>query len=361
MRTHPALLLSFLLGACAVSDDAALPGSLEGSRVAIDTRGGSEELVFLARNLPAAAADQLREAAPNVRIVTGLSPEEAIERATEFHGADARYASPSFLMRAARLRWLQAMSAGVDRYVSIPGLAQRTEIVFTNMAGVHGPAIADHVFAMLLALTRDMRGVLDSARGASWSVVPGPMTPTTLEGRTLFVVGLGGIGNQVARRGHGFGMRVVATKRTLGTTPPWVDELGSPDATDRFLAEADVVAICLPLTEETHGMFDAKALARLPRGAILVNVGRGAIVDTDALVEALESGHLAGACLDVTDPEPLPPEHRLWQLPQVIITPHSSSRAALTGTRRMALLVENMRRFGAGEGLLNVVDPRRGY
>ena len=339
----------------------ALPGSLEGARVALATDGGARPLVYLAGRMDAEERAALAAAAPNVRVLSGLSGEEALARAGEVHGADARYATPEFLAAARELRWLQSMSAGVERYVAVAGLAERPEVVLTNMAGVHGPAIADHVFALLLALTRDLRGVLDSARGSNWEVTAGPIAPTALEGRTLFVAGLGGIGNEVARRGHGFGMRVIATQRTPDARPPWVDELGGPDDHARFLERADVVAICLPLTDATRGLFDERAFESMRPGAFLINVGRGAIVDTDALVAALESGRLAGAGLDVTDPEPLPPEHPLWDLPQVVITPHDASRAELTGERRRALLLENMRRFGAGEPLLNVVDRSAGY
>ncbi|HVS17774.1 MAG TPA: D-2-hydroxyacid dehydrogenase, partial [Planctomycetota bacterium] len=334
----------------------ALAGSPEGARAALETDGGTRSLVFLSGRMDAEDLAELAALAPNVRVLSGLSAEEAMARADEVHGADARYATPEFLAAARELRWLQSLSAGVEHYLAVEGLEARPEIVLTNMAGVHGPAIADHVFALLLVLTRDLRGVLDSARGSNWEVPAGPIAPGTLEGRTLYVAGLGGIGNEVARRGHGFGMRVVATQRTPDARPAWVDELGSPDEHLRFLERADVVAICLPLTDSTRGLFDERAFESMRPGAILINVGRGAIVDTDTLLAALESGRLAGAGLDVTDPEPLPADHPLWDLPQVVITPHNASRAELTGTRRWALMRENLRRFGAGEPLLNVVD-----
>jgi phosphoglycerate dehydrogenase-like enzyme len=363
-----ALLLACLLlpAACSGTGATALevaapPGSLEGSRVALDTGGGTRELVFLAGRMDEERRAELARAAPNVRVLSGLSPEEALARAEEVHGADARYATPEFLAAARELRWLQAMSAGVERYVGVAGLAERPEIVLTNMAGVSGPAIADHVFALLLALTRDLRGALDSARGSRWETTAGPLAPSALAGRTLFVVGLGGIGNEVARRARGFGMDVLATRRSGGAPPEWVDELGGPQDLERFLARADVVVICLPSTDETRGLFDARVFAAFKPGALLINVGRGAVVDTDALLEALETGRVAGAGLDVTDPEPLPSDHPLWALPQVVITPHCSADAELTGERQSALLLENLRRFGAGEGLLNVVDRAAGY
>jgi phosphoglycerate dehydrogenase-like enzyme len=177
----------------------------------------------------------------------------------------------------------------------------------------------------------------------------------------MFVVGLGGIGREVAQRAKGFGMRVLATRRSAVPPPPYVDQQGTADDLHRFLAEADVVVLCVPLTDETTGMISAEELALMKPGSYLVNVARGRVVVTEALVDALERGHLAGACLDVTDPEPLPAGHPLWTMPNVVITPHVSSRSALTGDRWEALYIENLRRFGAGEPLLNVVDKTAGY
>ena len=156
-------------------------------------------------------------------------------------------------------------------------------------------------------------------------------------------------------------MRVLATRRSDTPPPSFVDRQATPDKLMEMLAEADVVALCVPLTAQTERMIGARELEALKKGAYLINVGRGKVVDTDALVEALESGHLAGACLDVTDPEPLPSDHALWSMPNVVITPHMSGRSALTRERWNAVYLENLRRFGTGEPLLNVVDKAAGY
>ncbi len=156
-------------------------------------------------------------------------------------------------------------------------------------------------------------------------------------------------------------MEVLATRRSRKVPPAYVDRQGTADDLEAMLPLADVVVLCVPLTQETAGMIDAHSLGLMKPGAYLVNIARGGVVDTDALVAALESGRLAGACLDVTDPEPLPPGHPLWGMPNVVITPHVASRAALTSERRAALLEANLRRFGAGEPLLNVVDKSAGY
>lgn len=336
-------------------------GSLRNARVALP-RADRAPLVYFARELGDEQRREIERLAPGLRVVTGLSREEALARAGEAHGADAFYATPELLRAARNLVWVQAMSAGVERYLAIPELAGSERIVLTNMRGIHGPAIADHAFAMLLALTRDLPVHLAGRASGTWKREgSGVLTPIALQGRTLLVVGLGGIGTEIARRGHGFGMRVLATRRSGAGAPPFVERVAGPGDLLKLLPEADVVAIAVPLTAETERLFDRAAFAAMKPKSYLVNIARGQVVDSEALVEALRSGKLAGACLDVTDPEPLPPDHALWTFPNVVITPHSASEAELTEERRWALFRENLRRFDAGEPLLNVVDPRAGY
>jgi phosphoglycerate dehydrogenase-like enzyme len=180
-------------------------------------------------------------------------------------------------------------------------------------------------------------------------------------GRTMLVVGLGGIGTEVARRAHALGMRVIATRNSSREGPDFVARVGLPGDLAAFAAEADVVVNATPLTPETEDLFDEEFFAAMKPGGYFVSVGRGASTDTDALVDALRSGHLAGAGLDVTDPEPLPAGHPLWSMPNVIITPHVASNSDVQDEREWILAVENLRRYVAGEPLLNVVDLRRGY
>lgn len=337
-------------------------GSLRGGRVAIPMPADEpREVVFFGGSLDETTRRELSEAVPNLRLVLGLSRDEALARAGEAHGIDARYASSEFFRAAPNLRWVQSMSAGVDRYVAIEELARDDDIVLTNMKTAHGPTIADHCFAMLLSLTRDLESCAQARRDKAWRREGSGKETVSLDGKTLLVCGLGGIGTQVAKRGKGFGMHVLGTVRTLRPAPDFVDELHPGDDLDELLPRADVVAICLPLTDETGGLFNAGALARMKPGSILINVGRGKIVDSDALLAALKGGHLAGACLDVTDPEPLPSEHPLWDAPNLVLTPHVSGRAETTTERRTILLRENLRRFAAGEPLVNVVDKQAGY
>ena len=177
----------------------------------------------------------------------------------------------------------------------------------------------------------------------------------------MLVVGLGGIGSEVAQRAHAFGMTVLATRRSKAPTPPYVERQETADNLDALLPLADVVVLCVPLTPETKGLIDKRTLQLMKPGSYLVNIARGQVIDTDAMLSALQLGHLAGACLDVTEPEPLPPGHPLWELPNVIITPHVASWSTLTRDRQLQLLLSNIQRFGAGQPLLNVVDKSAGY
>jgi len=353
------LALSFLTACRAGAPVAAAPGSLRNARVAVE-RPASKLTMFVGE-LTDAQREQLAQAAPNVTIVAGLSRAQALERASEAHAIDARYATREFLDAATQLRWIQATSAGVDRYLSLAEPISRRNIVFTNMQGAYGPAIADHVFAMVLTLSRELRYYSERQAKAEWARASSDGQPFALEGLTMLVVGLGGIGTDVAERAHGFGMRVIATRRSDDGGPPFVEHVGKPSELLQLLPRADVVAICVPLTPETDKLFDARALAAMKPGAILVNIARGKVVDTQALVGALDSGKLRGACLDVTDPEPLPAEHPLWRKKNVLITPHVAADSKLSDERAWTLLRENVRRFGAGEPLYNVVDWKAGY
>jgi phosphoglycerate dehydrogenase-like enzyme len=213
---------------------------------------------------------------------------------------------------------------------------------------------------MLLSQTRCLDRIAAAKARCAWDR-DAAAGATALAGGTLLVAGLGGIGSEVARRAKAFDMTGLATVRTARAAPEHVDELATGDRLDELLPRADVVVICLPLTPETEGLFDAARIARMKRGARLVNIARGRIVDTAALLAALESGHLAGACLDVTDPEPLPAEHPLWRRDDVVITPHVASQAEITEARAWALFVANAGRFARGEPLENVVDKSAGY
>jgi phosphoglycerate dehydrogenase-like enzyme len=340
---------------------AALAGLLVvGAACAGPSPSGAQELVYLASDLSDSEIAALREVAPDVRIVSGLDSRNALEYAGQAQGVDAALVTEEFLRTSPNLRWIQSWSAGVERVVGLPGLQARDEVVLTNMAGMYGPVIAEHVFAMLLSRTRNLPAYLDADREGQWRVGDTEAL-TSLQGRTMLVVGLGGIGTEVATRAHAFGMRVLATARTPRPAPEYVEVLGVAEDLEELLPEADIIVVAVPLTEETRGMFDAATLGMAKRGAWLVNIARGGVVDTDALLNALEEGRLGAAFLDVTDPEPLPQGHPLWGRGDVFVTPHVAGYAALSDELAWDLFRENVRRFAAGEALLNVVDKEAGY
>lgn len=335
-------------------------GSTRNSVAAIPPAELPDELVYLTAGMSEEMLESILAVAPNIRIIGDLDRESALKHAAQAHGVDAHLLTSAFLDAAPNLRWAQSGSAGVDRYITIPELMSRDEIVLTNMKGMYGPVIAEHVFAMLLFRTRSLPLYQDAGRRGDWDRSPA-RTMTALQGNTMLVVGLGGIGSEIAMRADAFNVRVLATARTERPAPTYVDVLGTGPDLDGLLPQADIVVLAVPLTEETRGMIDRETIARMKDGAWLVNIARGAVVDTDALVEALDTGKIGAAFLDVTDPEPLPEGHTLWNRENVLITPHVAARAELSLERRLALTLENMRRFGSGEPLLNVVDKAAGY
>ncbi len=354
-------VLMGLVGAAHAQPEADAIGSTRNARVAYPVQGQKAELTFLAGEMTDQEVAELKAVAPNVHVLRGLSREQAMEHAAEAQGADVRFATPEFIAKAPKLVWVQAMSAGVDYLQRNRALMDTDRIVLTNMRAVHGPAIADHAMGMLLTLTRNLRVYEQAQKEGQWRQEDPPTRAVTLAGKTMLVVGIGGIGTEIAQRAHGFGMKVIATRRTDAPAPDFVSRVGKPEDLVKMLPEADVVAVCVPLTKETEHLFDEKAFGAMKPGSYLINIARGRIVDTAALVAALKSGKLAGACLDVTDPEPLPAGHELWGMKNVVVTPHIAADGELTLERRWALFKENVRRFGAGEPLLNCVDKKAGY
>jgi phosphoglycerate dehydrogenase-like enzyme len=301
----------------------------------------------------------LQQAAPGVELVPVDSLAAAVAAAPRadavigFCHADVLAAGPD-------IAWVQILSAGAERCVSVPAVRERG-ILLTNMQRVAGPVMSEHVIAMMFALGRKLPAFLAAQPEGRWDRGLAEEGMWTMEGKTVLVVGLGGIGTEVARRAQALGMTVIAIRNSRREGPPFVARVGLPGELLEFAREADFVINTAPLTEATRGMFDAAFFGAMRRGAHFVNVGRGRSVVTDALVSALRSGQVGGAGLDVTDPEPLPPEHPLWRLPNVIITPHVSARSDLGNDARWAVARENLRRYAAGERMLSVVDVERGY
>src|SRR5262245_7666011 len=264
--------------------------------------------------------------------------------------------------QAPKVRWIQLSSSGVGQIVSRMGLGD-PPVVVTNAAGLHARPLAEFVLFAMLYFAKRMPRVLADQRRHYWE----RFALDTLPGKTLGIVGFGHVGQAIARLARGAGLRILAVRRTTGS--PAGDPSASPDADLVYppsglatvLAESDYVALIVPLTPETAGLVGKTELALMKPGAILINVGRGQLVDENALVEALRAGHLGGAALDVFAQEPLPTTSPLWDLPNVIVTPHSMSTALDEKLRLVDLFCDSLRRYRAGEGLRNVFDVARGY
>jgi phosphoglycerate dehydrogenase-like enzyme len=301
---------------------------------------------------------QLQAAAPGIELVQCRNENETFERVTD---ADALYGfiTPRVIGAGKSLRWVQQPSAGVEHLMKIPELVQ-SDIILTNMQRAYAPEIADQAIGYLLAFTRSLAHFVRAQPSQEWRSSGPDVVLDELMGKTLLIIGLGGIGTEIARRAAAFGMRVVATDPKVLERPLYVDELHKPAAFHTLLPRADVVASAVPLTNVSRKMIGAKEFGMMKPGVILINVSRGGVVDTQALVDALVHKQVAAAGLDVTDPEPLPRGHALWSR-NVIITPHSAGESPGGARRRHEILCENLRRFAAGEMLLNIVDKTVGY
>jgi glyoxylate/hydroxypyruvate reductase A len=255
--------------------------------------------------------------------------------------------------RAPRLRWIQSTSAGVETLA--PLLPEG--VTLTNASGVHGPKGGEYAMTALLMLNHGVPQFVTRQHERRWD----PYFTTTIAGRTVVVVGVGRIGAEVARLARRFGLRVLGVRRS-GRPHRWVDRMFTPARLHAALRRADFVVVTLPLTPETRGLLDRAALDCLPRHAGLVNLGRGAVVDYEALAAKLRAGELGGAVLDVFPEEPLPPDSPLWQTPNVILSPHCAVDDAVTYVDRcLAIFFDNLGRYLGGRPLRNVVDPGRGY
>lgn len=303
----------------------------------------------------------LQAAAPGAEIVLVESAEAA---AREIAGAQALvgFCNEEILAAGEQLHWIQVYSAGIDRCVGNPSLHSGDKVM-TNAQRIASPALAEHAIAMMMALVRGLDLYHANQLQGTWQRDVGLAGGDfmELEGRTALVVGLGGIGTQTAKRAHALGMRVVATRNSRREGPDYVAYVGLADEMLELARQADVVINTAPLTDATRGMFDAEFFAAMKPSAYFISVGRGASTVTEDLIAALEGGQIAGAGLDVTDPEPLPPGHPLWTAPRVIISPHTAGRSDKGRDRLFMLVAENLRRYAAGEPLLSVVDIERGY
>lgn len=301
--------------------------------------------------------EQLRAAAPGHELVD--AGQERI--ATELLEADvfcghAKVPVPwDEVVRRGRLQWIQSSAAGLDHCLT-PATID-SEIVVTSASGLFADAVAEQTLALLLGLLRGLPTFFRAAQKREFIRRP----TGDLHRSTVGIVGLGGNGLRLAEVLRSFRTRTIATDMFTAEKPACVDELWPADQLDRLLAESDIVILCAPLNEDTQGMIGAGQLQRMKKNSILINVARGPLVVESDLVSALVSGHLRGAGVDVTEVEPLPESSKLWDLPNVIITPHVGAQSQRRADQTTNLIAENLRRFFAGRPLINLVDKRLGY
>ncbi len=297
---------------------------------------------------------------PGLEVVRAGTPAEVeagigdVEVLYGFPGAGA-------IAKAERLRWIQSPGAGVDWVARVPGLVENDGIVVTNTRGAHAPSIAEHVFGLLLALTRGVPQSLAWQRDRHWGRDESYRTLREIKGSTMGILGFGAIGRAIARRAQAFEMSVIALDAHAVEAGPELDEVLTGDRLPELLAGSDVVVVTVPYSGATHHLLDAERLGMMRKDAYLIAISRGGIVEEGALAALLTSGQLAGAGLDVTETEPLPADSPLWDVPNLILTPHVAGASGPKERRCVEIFRENLTRYAAGDELVNVVDKRRGY
>jgi phosphoglycerate dehydrogenase-like enzyme len=296
---------------------------------------------------------------PQVEFITGETPAEIQQRAAEAEVAFGHVSRELFLA-APKLRWIQSGSAGVEWMQHVPELRD-SDVLVTNMRGAHATTIAEHAFGMLVFLARNFAELYEAQKEKVWLPLHRLRPSVGLVGMTMGIIGLGQIGRAIASRAHAFEMTVIAVDAHPVAKPAYVAEVGLLDGLDDLMRRSDVVVVAAPITPATRGMVGAEQLRLMKPTAYLLVMSRGGIIDEPTLVDMLRTGQLAGAGLDVTAVEPLPPENDLWSAPNVIISPHCSPSSAQTGANVVAIMKDNLRRYLAGEPLNNLVDKKLGY
>jgi D-2-hydroxyacid dehydrogenase (NADP+) len=325
---------------------------LFGAPIGIRNVAGEEQLARLATAHPRVEVEITHDEA---RFAARLPAADGVL----VFGPFARALGPA-LEPGSRLRWVHSLPVGVDRLIT-PELVAATHVAVTSSKGPMGPLMAEHVIMMMLALARDLPGFVRDQAEKQWRFLADERPMADLLGKTVAILGVGNVGSHVARICKlAFDMRVLGMARTR-RDDPHVDRYFDRSELPGALAEADFVVLALALTPETDGILDAAALAAMKPTAYLINVTRGAQVDEAALIDALRSGRVAGAGLDTVTQEPLAPDSPLWDLPNVIITPHVSPGRDRFGERMADFWCENIRRFAEGEELLGHVDLAAGY
>ncbi len=340
------------------SPEAPTPVTVESYPLAEPTAGATlaELRIVTQEKLPEPYVERLRGISPNVEVKLCRSREEFRREVADAHVIYGGF-SQEDLRAAKQLKWIQYTAAGVE-HILWPDLVE-SPIVLTNMQRMYSPTISETAIGFMLTLARGLNGYALQTREHRWNPLPGLRE---ISGLTLGLVGLGGIGTDTAYRAHyGFHMKILAVDPKPIPKPAFVAELHSLDWLPQMVPQVDILMSAAPHTPLSQGMFNESIFRAMKPGAFFINMSRGKLVDTPALVRALKEGRIAGAGLDVTDPEPLPADHPLWTAGNVIITSHTSARSPGSDQRRKDLFAENLRRYVAGLPLLNVVDKKRGY
>jgi phosphoglycerate dehydrogenase-like enzyme len=312
---------------------------------------------------PPDQVERLRRTFPQVEFSHALDDADAAKAIQTADIALASRLSPAMVESASRLKWVHSSAAAVAGLLPLRDFKKRG-IIVTNSRGIQAPAIAEHVLGGLLVLSRRFNLMLDAQREHRW--IQNELTqdawPWSLQGRKMSILGFGTIGQEVARRAHAFGMQVTGIRKRVGLPmPSFVHRIVGPEQLNDALRGSDVLVISAPSLSETERLIRAEQIALMNRGAVIINVARAKILDESALVSALREGHLGGAVLDVFEREPLDPANALWDLPNVIISPHASGIRPDHWTDIIDLFSENLRRFQRGESLLNMVNSDAGY
>jgi len=305
------------------------------------------------------AFDELLGSIPDLEIVRVASPDAAVSQIAD---ADVYYGRPSdeLVAAAKKLQLIQAQSAGVDFLMYLPVLAP-SDIPLANTRGAHAPSIAEHAFALLLYLTRAFPKTTEWQRSKTWAQREGYRLPKEIMGSTMGVIGYGAIGRAIAQRAVGFGVNVLAVDPYPVSGAPYVGEVWPMSRLHDLMAASDIVAVAAPYTRESHHILDAAAFAAMKPGGYVIVVSRGGVVDEAALSEALVSGQIAGAGLDVFEREPLLVDNPFWEMSNVVITTHLAGSSAQKERRCVEVLRENILHLQRGEPLVNVVDKKLGF
>jgi len=303
---------------------------------------------------------ELQGVTPDARVVLA-TPDTVMREIADADGFVGNI-TPAQVRAAKQLKWVQVMSAGVENVLFLSGGndLRDSNVIVTNNKIVQAPEIADHAMAMLLFLSRHLYEFYANKQREAWQP-PRPFPGIELRGKTAVVIGVGGIGTQIATRANAFGMDVIGVDPEDKPFMPFIKTVVKPDQLDDVLPQADVVFISAPHTPQSHKMMGTREFSLIKKDSYFIVVSRGGLYDMNGLVKALDSKQLAGAGVDVTDPEPLPKGHPLWKFDNVMITPHIAGRSDHDRERMVGTAKENLKRFVEGKPLLNIVNKQKGY